>query len=281
MKTRTCRYIFILLLISLLCPVAWGQNRKNSKPKEKAPLLSGIGVGIDLCGLVMKAAGAKFANMEISGRVGLKEKFFPIFEMGIGDCTRYGGETTNVFSTRAPYWRIGMDYNVNKKLNGNRFLVGVRYGFSSYKYDFSCPDFTDPVYGTVRPLELEGLKGNNQWLEFCIGFETRLWSIVRLGYNIRYKMQTLQSYSELGTPYYVPGYGRNDDTAFGGTVNLTFDIGKTARNKNQKSLFGKRKNREKEPQEDVKPAEESPRAAKRRGDRKGEVKAADTSTEKK
>ena len=81
MKTRTCRYIFILLLISLLCPVAWGQNRKNSKPKEKAPLLSGIGVGIDLCGLVMKAAGAKFANMEISGRVGLKEKFFPIFEI--------------------------------------------------------------------------------------------------------------------------------------------------------------------------------------------------------
>ena len=35
------------------------------------------------------------------------------------------------------------------------------------------------------------------------------------------------------------------------------------------------------PEEDVKPAEESPRAAKRRGERKGEVKAADTSTEKK
>ena len=159
MKTRTCRYISILLLISLLCPTAWAGNKKNSKPKEKAPLLSGVGVGIDICGLAMKAVGARFANMEISGRIGLKEKYFPIFEIGIGDCTRYGGETTNVFSTRAPYWRIGMDYNLNKKVNGNRFLLGVRYGFSSYKYDFTCPDFTDPVYGTVRPLQLEGLQG--------------------------------------------------------------------------------------------------------------------------
>ena len=274
MKMKTCRFISILLLISLLCPTAaWAEAKKDSKPKEKAPLLSGAGVGIDLCGLAMKGVGARFANMEISGRLGLKEKYFPIFEIGIGDCTRYGGETTNVFSTRSPYWRVGMDYNVNKKMNGNRFLVGIRYGFSSYKYSFSCPDLTDPVYGTVSPLQLEGLKGNNQWLEFCLGFETRLWSIVRLGWNIRYKMQTIQKYSELGTPYFVPGFGRMDDTTFGGTVNLMFDIGKTARKEGQKSLFsnlfGKKKNKEKEEakakEQTTAPAESGPRAAKRRG----------------
>ena len=51
-------------------------------------MLSGVGVGIDICGFAMKAVGARFANMEISGRIGLKEKYFPIFEIGIGDCTR-------------------------------------------------------------------------------------------------------------------------------------------------------------------------------------------------
>jgi len=264
------RFIYILLLISFLPSLAWGQGKKDNKPKEKAPLLSGVGVGVDICGLAMKAVGARFANMEISARIGLKEKFFPMFEIGIGECTRNGGETTNVFSTRAPYWRIGMDYNVNKKVNGNRFLVGVRYGFSTYNYDFSNPDFSDPVYGTAVPLELNGLKGNNQWLEFCIGFETRLWSIVRLGYNIRYKMQTLQSYSPLGTPYYVPGFGKNDDNTFGGTVNLMFDIGKTARTNNQKSLFGrlfgkhKKKEETKGKEQTPAPEEPAPRAAKRR-----------------
>ena len=260
------RFICILLLISLVSPNTWGQNKKNA-PKEKAPLLSGIGVGVDLCGLAMKGVGARFANMEICGRVGLKEKFFPIFEMGIGDCTRNGGETTNVFSTRAPYWRIGMDYNVNKKLNGNRFLVGFRYGFSRYNYDFSAPDFEDPVYGVSSPLELEGLKGNNQWLELCIGFETRLWSIVRLGYNIRYKTRTLQSVSELGEPYFVPGFGKNDSNTFGGTVYVTFDIGKSASLKGGKGLFGKRKKKEENTNTETEtpPEKTAPRAAKRRG----------------
>jgi len=260
------RFISILLLISLVSPNIWGQNKKDNAPKEKAPLLSGVGVGIDLCGLAMKGVGARFANMEICGRVGLKEKFFPIFEIGIGDCTRNGGETTNVFSTRAPYWRIGMDYNINKKMNGNRFLVGVRYGFSRYNYDFSSPDFADPVYGIEKPLLLESLKGNNQWLELCIGFETRLWSIVRLGYNIRYKTRTLQSVSELGEPYFVPGFGKNDNNTFGGTVYLTFDVGKSAHLKGQKSLFGKRKNKEedKSKEADTSTEETTPRAAKRR-----------------
>ena len=261
------RFICILLLISLVSPHIWGQSKKNNEPKEKAPLLSGIGVGVDLCGLAMKGVGARFANMEICGRVGLKEKFFPIFEMGIGDCTRNGGETTNVFSTRAPYWRIGMDYNVNKKMNGNRFLVGFRYGFSRYNYDFSAPDFEDPVYGVASPLALEGLKGNNQWLELCVGFETKLWSIVRLGYNIRYKTRTLQSVSELGEPYFVPGFGKNDSNTFGGTVYVTFDIGKSAGLKGGKGLFGKRKKKEENTNTETEtpPEEVAPRAAKRRG----------------
>jgi hypothetical protein len=268
------RFISILLLISLFSPLAWGQDKKSNAPKEKAPLLSGVGVGVDICGLAMKAVGARFANMEVCARVGLKEKFFPIFEIGIGDCTRYGGETTNVFSTRAPYWRIGMDYNINKKVNGNRFLVGFRYGITSYKYDFTAPDFEDPIYGIARPLELEGLKGNNQWLELCIGFETKLWSIMRLGWNIRYKTRTMQSVSELGEPYFVPGFGKNDGNAFGGSVYLTFDIGKSARKNGQKpllgNLFGKHKQKgETTKGKDSEPStEESPRAAKRRANGK-------------
>lgn len=266
---RTCRFISILLLISLLPCTAFGKSKKDTTPKEKAPLLSGAGVGIDICGFAMKGVNARFANMEICGRLGLKEKFFPIFEIGIGDCTKHGGETSNVFSTRSPYWRIGMDYNVNKKINGNRMLVGFRYGFTSYKYDYTSPDFTDPVYGITRPLELEGMKGNNQWLELCVGFETKLWSIVRLGYNVRYKLRTMQDVPKMGEPYFVPGFGKNDDNTFGGTVYLTFDIGKSAASGKHISLFGKRKKKGEEAQDEnntvTSPEENAPRAAKRRG----------------
>lgn len=254
---KTYRFIFTLLSSLLLCTPALGQQPqtpvnpaetagKNDtvqvaipqlKPgEEKAPLLSGIAVLVDLCGLAMKGVDAKFANMEAALRLNFKEKYFPIFEMGLGDCTREGQENNNKFSTTAPYFRLGMDYNFNKKLNGNRFFGGLRYGFSTFKYDFSNPDFTDEVWQQPVPFEINGQHGRAQWLEVVVGVETKLWSIVRLGYNVRYRVRLSQSGNEWGNPWYVPGFGRNGGSGWGGTVNLTFDVGKTAR-KQPKTLL--------------------------------------------
>ncbi len=200
-----------------------------SPKNKKAPLFSGIAVSGDFVGFSMKAIGAKFANMEVAGRLNFREKYFPIVELGIGDCTKKGGENENVFSVTSPYYRIGMDYNFNKKLNGNRFFGGLRYAFSSYEYDFSDPVFTDPVWNITKPIHLKSQNGKSQWMEVAIGVETKLWSIIRLGWNIRYKIRIKESISKYGSPWYVPGYGKNGGSAWGGTVNLTFDIGKTAR----------------------------------------------------
>ena len=240
-RQRTCRYIFVLLLISLISLPAAAQSKKKDKDKvnipgresnliaDNAPVFGGIAVSADLVGFVMKAMNARFANMEVAGRLNFCEKYFPIVELGIGDCKKTGGDNNNTFSCTAPYYRVGMDYNMNKKMNGNRFFVGLRYAFSTYNYDFDNPDFADPVWKRNTPLVLHSLDGRTQWMEVVIGVETKLWSIVRLGWNLRYKARLKQKVSEYGEPYYVPGFGKNSGSTFGGTVNLTFDIGKTAR----------------------------------------------------
>ena len=217
----------LVLLIGLICVPLHAQNQE--KPKEKAPLLSGIAVSADVVGFAMKAVGAKFANMEVSARINLYDKFFPVAELGIGDCHREGAETGNTFDVTAPYMRFGLDYNFNKKHNGNRLFGIVRYGFSSYKFDIGNPAFSDPVYGTSEPLELNGMKATGQWLEFGAGVETKLWSFVRLGWSIRYKKRINLKCPDEGEPYFIPGFGKNDDNCFGGTVNLIFDVGKTAK----------------------------------------------------
>ncbi len=226
---RIYRYIYILLIsfFSVAAVNAEDEKGKVAAPEmEKMPLLSGFAVSADLVGVSMKLVGARFANMEIAGKLNLKEKYFPVFEIGIGDCTRRGGENSNKFSTSSPYYRIGVDYNVNKKTNGNRFLVGARYGFSSYKFDYTADGLEDPVYSTSQPLDFHGLKARQQWLEFALGFEAKIWKLVRLGWNLRYKMRINQSVPEYGEPYFVPGYGKNDVSTFGGSVNLLFDFGK-------------------------------------------------------
>lgn len=225
MKRQTiCRYCCILLLCSF-CVQATAQE----KPKEKAPLLSGIAVSADLVGFAMKAFGAKFANMEVGARINLYDKFFPAAELGIGNCRRDGAETGNTFSATAPYMRFGMDYNFNKKHNGNRLFGIFRYGFSSFKYDVGNNNFTDPAYGTTLPLNLEGQKATAHWLEFGVGVETKLWSIIRLGWSIRYKARLKQSHPAEGEPYFVPGFGKNDGNGWGGTMNVILDVGKTAK----------------------------------------------------
>lgn len=230
------RRALLLLLIGMTCLGVVAQEQP--KKKEKAPLLSGVAVSADIVGFAMKAVGAKFANMEVGARINLLDKFFPVAELGIGDCHREGAESHNVFSATAPYMRFGMDYNFNKKHNGNRLFGLFRYGLSSFKYDVQNDSFTDPVYGTTQSLTLNGQKATAQWLELGVGVETKLWSFVRLGWSIRYKSRLSLSCPEEGEPYFIPGFGKNDGNGWGGTVNVVFDVGKNlmkSKSKNQEN----------------------------------------------
>lgn len=222
-KPTTCRYICFLLLISL-CTSLFAQG--SPKQKDKYPVFGGVAVSADVVGFIMKGVGAKFANMEVGARINFCDKYFPVAELGIGDCHREGAETGNMFSTTSPYMRFGMDYNFNKKHNGNRLFGIFRYGFSSFKYDIGNEAFVDPIYGTTVPLEMNGEKATAQWLEFGVGVETKLWTFIRLGWSMRYKFRVSMKSPGEGVPYFVPGFGKNDSNGWGGTVNLIFDVGK-------------------------------------------------------
>ena len=224
----TSRLTCLLLLISLACLSLQAREKKKERT-ERAPLLSGVAVSADLLGFAQKVIGSKYTNMEVGARINFIDKYFVVAELGIGDCHREGAETGNTFDATAPYMRFGLDYNFNKKHNGNRLFGTFRYGFSSFKYDIGNEAFTDPVYGTTGPLKLNGESATGQWLEFGLGIETKLWRIVRLGWSLRYKMRLDLSHPDGGEPYFVPGFGKNDDNGWGGSINLIFDVGKTAK----------------------------------------------------
>lgn len=223
---RTLRFICILLSSWLL---ALPMDAKTSKYRYEAPMppakfFNGFGVGVDGVGFGMMLAGARFANAEIMARANFKEKVFPIVELGIGQCDRSGREQATTFHTRSPYFRLGADYCITGKRNGNRFLVGARYGIAKFEYDLSNPDFMDDVYGGTYPLDFRGLNGKSHWLEMCIGCETKIWRFIRLGWTMRYKARMGKKFSEHGAPWYVPGYGKSGGSTFGGSVNLMFDF---------------------------------------------------------
>ena len=224
---RISRCISALAAISLLSVAPLQARDKGEGEKApKAPLFMGVAVQVDLAGPVMKALGTKFDQLECGARVNFRDKYFPLAELGIGECERTGEQNATRFKTRAPYFRAGMDYNFNKKHNGNRFFAGLRYGFSRYNYDFTNAEFRDPVYGGSTGLDLSGQKTNMHWMEVSVGCETKLWSFIRLGWTLRFKARLSEKDTSYGSPYYAPGFGKNGATTWGGTCNLIFDIGK-------------------------------------------------------
>jgi len=198
------------------------------RPKREKPrFLQGAAIGGDLLGLGLKVLGSDWRQLEAFFRLNLFDEYYPIFELGIGEADREGLEIENRFHIRAPYFRLGCDYNfANKKHSGNRVLGGIRYGFSSYNYDYSAPGLvTDPVWQTAQPCAEKDLSGHLHWIEFVVGVETKLWRFVRLGWDIRGKMRIQQKAPDEGEPWFFPGFGKNTEgLVWGGSFKLVFDI---------------------------------------------------------
>lgn len=243
MASRISRYISALLLSALAAHAAAQepaapaadtlqtaveavQKAVKEKREKRIYFINGAAVGADLAGLGMRLLGSDWHSMEVLGRINILDKYFPTAELGLGEADHEGRDIDNRFKVRAPYFRVGADYNFNKRHNGNRMMAGLRYGFSAYTYDFTSPvPLTDPVWGEAQPLQRTDLDGRCHWAELVFGLETRLWNIVHLGWDIRLKAKISQKKSPDGAPWYIPGYGKTaSSTAWGGSFKLLFDI---------------------------------------------------------
>lgn len=234
--TKICVFICVLLSSSLSL-LAQEQNdstqtfrgvQYDKAPKatyKEQPLFCGVSVGVDLAGIAM-AQFAKFGQYEAQARFNFKQRYFGVFEAGIGTSNYTNEHTDQHYNVHAPYFRVGADYNLaNNPLTGNRIFVGGRYAFSAFNYSIDGPAIQDYVYGDVVPYSLQGLHGRNHWLEIVAGLEGRLWRFIHLGWTIRGKLRLAQKENIHGQPYYVPGFGDNSDSfCFGGTFSLSFDI---------------------------------------------------------
>ena len=115
-KRLISTYIIALLVLSnLLMPTsAHAQEIKilSEDKEEELPFYQGLMVGVDVSGLASKAFGSDAFSSEISIHANLKNRFFPVVEIGYGKTDTTGEETNIHYQTSAPFFRVGMDYNV-------------------------------------------------------------------------------------------------------------------------------------------------------------------------
>ena len=212
-----------LLLIATLSATAQQQKRMVAEP-DTIPLFRGVAVSADLAGIAQLAL-SDYGQYEAALRVNLRDKYFPVIELGMGKADANDVATNLTYKSTAPYGRIGMDFNVMKnKHDINRVYVGGRYAFSSFDFDVSSPGITDPVWGDVAEYAHEGNKATWHWMEFVAGIDAKIWKMVRLGWSVRYKRRLSNKDPEIGKPWYVPGYGKEGGSRIGASFNLIFEL---------------------------------------------------------
>lgn len=223
-SSYTSRAILIsLMLVLSLAARAQGQKKMVEQP-DTTPLFRGVAVSFDLVGAGQLMLSS-YGQYEAALRINLRDKYFPIIEVGLGKADEDDVSTKLHYQTSAPYGRVGIDFNVMKnKHDDYRVYVGGRYAFSSFKYDIFSPGMTDPVWGDHIEYNHPGNKGSYHWLEFVGGIDAKIWKFVRLGWSIRYKRRLFHSEADIGNPWYVPGFGKQGGTRLGATFNVIFEL---------------------------------------------------------
>ena len=215
----------MLVALAVASP-ANAQTRKQSRAAEKdsVALFRGLAVSADLVGPVMMAVG-DYGQYEAALHLNLKDKYFPVIEVGYGKADHTEENTQITYKTSAPYFRAGVDFNLLKnKHDIYRLLAGVRYAFTSFKYDLSSPGVDDPVWGGASEYSASGVSCNYHWLEAGISVDVKIAGPVHLGWSMRYKQRLSANEGPPGKAWYVPGYGETGTSAFGALFNVAIDI---------------------------------------------------------
>ena len=216
------------------------QKKRDAILADTIPLYNGTYVGLDVYGIGSKLLGGDFMSSEISVGVNLKNKLIPTIELGMGSTDTWSETGIHYKSKAAPFFRIGVDYNtMAKKKEKNSYLyAGLRYGFTSFKYDVSTlpvddpiwgdnianPSLTDDIWGGSVPFNHPGMKASVQWLEIVLGVKVRIYKNFNMGWSIRMKYKTSATTGEFGNPWYVPGYGKFKSNNMGITYSLIYKL---------------------------------------------------------
>jgi len=224
---KILKYIILGSFIGCFCADLFSEDEKGEL-EDEIGFYQGFKVELDAYSLVMSAINKDTYSFEANVQVNLKERFFPILEMGFAGANKtsingYGFKTNGLFT------KIGVDYNLLKpNLRGTTmhkyFFVGGRYGFSRFSYDITNIAIDNGYWGGENIRNFENQKLTKHWLEVVAGLRVEILENVYIGWNVRLKMPLGKGDSGEISPWFVPGIGivNAGNWAFNYTVGYKF-----------------------------------------------------------
>ena len=224
MSARTFK-LFIALMISVATVgYANPQASKEKKAEKQKLTLQGLYLSADAFGYIYPIfVKDRYYSTEVSAAINISNRFFPVIEAGIGHTNMVSQLYDIGYSTRAPYYRIGMDYNMQYE-NGkpNYIYLGGRVGYTDVKYSVNAPALIDPVWGNEVPVQFTDVPCRAIWAEAVGGVRAEIFKNLYMGWSLRYKYPIHKGPITNGGPWYIPGFGASSKTAFGATYTVSY-----------------------------------------------------------
>lgn len=224
--------IFIFSLVLFCCFPALSEAQEAEpvgKPAEalgsdttvRKPVFNGLYLGVDVANPALHFLGTGYMQCEVALDVNLLHRYFPVLELGYGS---YDNAENGVgYKAAAPFFRVGMNYNMKYKQNDeSHFYFGLRYGFSAFKYDISSHNVVDEVWGGAIDFNRSGIKAVANWMEIVGGIRVAIYRNFMMGWSFRWRARLKITEHDDSAPWYVPGFGYNKSSNIGFTYALIY-----------------------------------------------------------
>jgi hypothetical protein len=231
MKTLSYILLSSILLFAPHGSAAQEKDKQDEKKKKETFwnlfAFKGFGFSADIFGCAYSLIGEGIST-EIAAEVNFGNRLYPIAEVGWAWCNTTDETSRIKYRTNAPYYKAGFNYNFltkRERPNPKHYVYGlIRIGWTNFKYNVEAPAITDPVWGGSVALNLQDAAGACIWGEVGAGIKVKIAKGFHMGWSIHYKIRFTEKRMENSRMWYIPGYGINQSTCFGGTYNLIYDI---------------------------------------------------------
>lgn len=97
-----------MLLLMPLALQAQNHKGKTLTDRDTIPLFRGVAVSFDLVGVIQSGLG-DYGQYEAAARLNLRDRYFPVVELGVGHADADDVDSGLRYKTSAPYGRVGVD----------------------------------------------------------------------------------------------------------------------------------------------------------------------------
>lgn len=197
----------------------------KAPPKMEYPLLHEVIAGVNVWDPIMRALGQKYGLGDVWAELSMHNRYFPFFAVGLGSINETPVDKNFTFkSPVAPYFKIGGSYNFFYNSNPDyRLQMGLRYGFTTYKWSALNVTVDEGYWGTPSTYSLKDIGNTAGYLEVTFGIKVKIAGNFSAGWTIVYHSILHESKSAYGNPMYIPGYGKRNG-AISGNFSIMYTI---------------------------------------------------------